>query len=69
MTRLLVALVRGYRYVVAPWWGNQCRFLPTCSTYAIEALERHGALGGAWLTTRRLCRCQPWCAGGPDPVP
>lgn len=69
MRRLLVALVRGYQYFLAPWWGSQCRFTPTCSHYAVEALERHGALGGSWLATKRILRCHPWSAGGYDPVP
>jgi putative membrane protein insertion efficiency factor len=69
MARLLIALVRGYRYALSPWWGNQCRFTPTCSEYAIEALGRHGALKGAVLALRRIGRCHPWQPGGFDPVP
>ncbi|KAF1050255.1 membrane protein insertion efficiency factor YidD [Xylophilus sp.] len=69
LRRLLVGLVRGYRLLLSPWVGSACRFEPTCSAYAIEALERHGALGGSYLTLRRLARCQPCCAGGHDPVP
>ncbi|HEX3098762.1 MAG TPA: membrane protein insertion efficiency factor YidD [Usitatibacter sp.] len=69
MSRMLIALVRGYRFALSPWWGNQCRFTPTCSQYAIEALERHGALKGAMLALRRVARCHPWHAGGFDPVP
>jgi putative membrane protein insertion efficiency factor len=65
----LVALVRGYRFFLSPWLGSACRFEPTCSLYAIEALERHGAVVGSALTTGRLLRCHPWCAGGCDPVP
>lgn len=67
--RGLVLLVRGYRLVLSPWLGNQCRFAPTCSVYAIEALERHGALAGTYLAGARLLRCAPWCEGGCDPVP
>jgi uncharacterized protein len=67
--RLLVALVRGYRLLLSPWLGNACRFEPTCSAYAIEALERHGAAAGVYLGARRIARCHPWCAGGIDPVP
>lgn len=67
--RLLLALVRGYRLLLKPWLGNACRFEPSCSAYALEALQRHGALGGGTLTAWRLLRCQPWCAGGHDPVP
>jgi len=65
----LIALVKGYRLVLSPWLGNSCRFEPTCSVYAIEALERHGALTGSYLAARRLVRCHPWCDGGCDPVP
>ena len=67
--RLLQLGVRGYRLVLSPWLGNQCRFEPTCSRYALQALEQHGAAMGSYLTLRRLARCHPWCAGGCDPVP
>jgi putative membrane protein insertion efficiency factor len=67
--RVLVLAVRVYRLLLSPWLGNSCRFEPTCSTYAIEALERHGALLGSGLTTWRLLRCHPWCTPGSDPVP
>ncbi|MDT7833759.1 membrane protein insertion efficiency factor YidD [Aquabacterium sp. OR-4] len=67
--RLLMALVHGYRYTLKPWLGNGCRFEPSCSAYALQALDRHGAAAGAWLSTRRVLRCHPWCAGGHDPVP
>jgi uncharacterized protein len=67
--RLLIALLRGYRLLLSPWLGSQCRFEPTCSLYAIEALQRHGAAGGSYLAARRLLRCHPWCAGGCDTVP
>lgn len=69
MQKALIALLRGYRYAISPLLGNHCRFHPSCSSYAIEALETHGALKGTWLTAKRLGRCQPWCAGGYDPVP
>jgi putative membrane protein insertion efficiency factor len=65
----LMLLVRGYRLFFSPWVGRGCRFEPTCSRYALEALERHGALGGTALTTWRILRCHPLCAGGHDPVP
>ena len=65
----LVGLVKGYRLVLSPWLGNGCRFEPSCSVYAIGALERHGALSGTALTLKRLARCHPWCEGGHDPVP
>ncbi|MEZ5647234.1 MAG: membrane protein insertion efficiency factor YidD [Burkholderiaceae bacterium] len=67
--RVLVALVRGYRLLLSPWLGNGCRFEPTCSVYAIGALERHGALAGTYLMLHRIGRCGPWCEGGHDPVP
>ena len=67
--RLLIALVRGYRMLLSPWLGSACRFYPTCSAYALEALERHGAAAGSLLTAGRLLRCHPFCAGGCDPVP
>jgi putative membrane protein insertion efficiency factor len=69
MRRLLMALVRGYRLLLSPSLGSACRFEPTCSLYALQALEKHGAGVGSYLTARRLVRCHPWCAGGPDPVP
>lgn len=65
----LMTLVRAYRLLLSPWLGSNCRFEPTCSAYALQALERHGALQGSWLTMKRLGRCHPWCAGGCDPVP
>ncbi len=67
--RVLVGLVLAYRYLLKPWLGNACRFEPTCSAYALEALRRHGAAQGALLGAGRLLRCHPWCAGGLDPVP
>ncbi|NLY28043.1 MAG: membrane protein insertion efficiency factor YidD [Alcaligenaceae bacterium] len=66
---LLILPIRFYRYFISPWLGATCRFTPTCSAYAIEAIERHGAFRGAWLATKRIGRCHPWCAGGHDPVP
>ena len=69
MRRLLIAVIRAYQYLLSPWWGGHCRFTPTCSHYAVEALERHGALSGSWLAARRILRCHPWSAGGYDPVP
>jgi hypothetical protein len=64
-----MALVRGYRLLLSPWLGSGCRFEPTCSVYALQALERHGAVAGSYLAARRIARCQPWCEGGCDPVP
>jgi hypothetical protein len=67
--RLLRALVLGYRWTLAPLLGPRCRFLPSCSEYALDALARHGALRGSWLTLLRLGRCHPWGGSGYDPVP
>jgi uncharacterized protein len=64
-----IALVRLYQWTLSPFIGRQCRFLPTCSAYSIEALQKYGALRGCYLTVHRLGRCHPWCAGGHDPVP
>jgi uncharacterized protein len=61
--------VRFYRLVFSPWVGHGCRFQPTCSAYAMEALEKHGALKGTWLATHRICRCHPWGGSGIDNVP
>jgi len=66
---LLITCVRAYRLLLRPWIGNSCRFEPSCSTYAIQALQQHGAAAGSYLTLARLTRCQPWCDGGCDPVP
>jgi len=65
----LILLVQAYRFALKPWLGNACRFEPTCSQYALDALRRHGAAGGSLLATGRVLRCHPWCAGGYDPVP
>ncbi len=69
MKRLLILLVRGYQVALSPFFGQHCRFTPTCSCYTIEALRCHGALKGSWLGLRRLLRCHPWAEGGYDPVP
>jgi len=69
MRRLLIGLLRGYQYLISPLLGNHCRFYPTCSHYAIEAIETHGAVRGTGLALGRLLRCHPWHAGGYDPVP
>jgi putative membrane protein insertion efficiency factor len=66
---LLMALVRAYRLLLSPWLGASCRFEPTCSAYALQALERHGAAAGSYLAVCRLARCHPWCTPGFDPVP
>ena len=67
--RFLMGIVRAYRLLLSPWLGSSCRFEPTCSVYALQALEQHGATVGSYLTVHRLARCQPWCQGGHDPVP
>ncbi len=67
--RVLIGLVKGYRLLLSPWLGSACRFTPTCSAYALEALERHGAGWGTCFTLSRLARCHPWCDGGHDAVP
>jgi putative membrane protein insertion efficiency factor len=69
MARFLRALIAAYRYLLSPMLGRSCRFFPSCSEYAMEALERHGALRGSWLALRRIARCHPWHPGGYDPVP
>lgn len=69
MQKILIMFLRGYRYLVSPWFGQSCRFYPSCSCYAIEAIEKRGAFVGLWLTLRRLGRCHPWHPGGYDPVP
>ena len=69
MKTVLLAGVRGYQYLLRPMLGDNCRFYPSCSDYAREALERHGALRGSWLAVRRIGRCQPFNPGGYDPVP
>jgi len=65
----LIALVRLYQWTIRPLLGANCRFVPGCSDYAVEALQTHGALRGAWLAFRRVLRCNPWQRGGYDPVP
>jgi uncharacterized protein len=68
-SRALVVLVTGYRRFISPLLGPTCRFYPSCSAYALEAVQLHGALRGSWLTLRRLSRCHPFHSGGIDPVP
>jgi putative membrane protein insertion efficiency factor len=69
LSRVLIAILRGYQRWISPALPPTCRFYPTCSAYAIEALQVHGLLRGSWLTVRRLLRCAPWHPGGVDPVP
>jgi len=66
---LLILLLKAYRKVISPLYGQVCRFFPSCSAYALEAITVHGAVKGSWLAVRRLARCHPWNAGGVDHVP
>lgn len=65
----LLALVWLYRILISPWLGSNCRYEPTCSKFALEALREHGAFRGTWLAARRIGRCHPWGGSGYDPVP
>ncbi len=69
LARPLIVLVRVYRVAISPWLGAPCRYQPTCSAYAIEALQKHGAARGTCLAARRIARCHPWGGSGFDPVP
>ncbi len=69
MKHVLIWLLKGYRFAISPLYGQVCRYHPTCSAYALEAVTRHGSLRGSWLAIHRLGRCHPWAAGGYDPVP
>ncbi len=69
MKRVLIACIRGYQYLISPLLGPHCRFHPTCSAYAMEALQRYGVFKGTWLALRRVGRCHPFHEGGYDPVP
>ena len=69
MRALLIGAIRGYQLALSPLLGPRCRFYPSCSKYALEAVARFGALRGGWLAARRLARCHPWHEGGYDPVP
>ena len=69
MKRLFLFAVKCYRYAISPLLPPSCRFYPTCSSYALQAIEKHGALKGSWYALRRIGRCHPWNAGGYDPVP
>jgi hypothetical protein len=66
---LVVGLIYGYRYLVSPILPSSCRYRPTCSEYALEALSRYGALKGGWIALKRILRCHPWGGSGHDPVP
>ena len=69
MKRLLILLLRFYKGAISPYWPGACRYEPTCSEYAQQAVAIHGSLGGIWLAVKRLAKCGPWRAGGFDPVP
>ena len=69
MRRVLLLVLRGYQYAIRPLLGVNCRFYPSCSDYAREAIDRHGAAKGCWLAMRRVVRCHPYHPGGCDPVP
>lgn len=69
MKWLLLIPIHIYRWTISPVLGNVCRFTPTCSQYALTAIERHGAFYGGWLAIKRICRCNPWCDCGIDNVP
>lgn len=69
MKHLLILLVRAYQLVLSPLFGKNCRFHPSCSAYAVEAIQKYGSLRGGWMALRRILRCHPWHPGGCDPVP
>lgn len=69
MKWLLIGLLKAYRFAISPLYGQVCRYHPTCSAYALEAVTVHGSIKGSWLAVRRIARCHPWAAGGYDPVP
>ncbi|HKB58590.1 MAG TPA: membrane protein insertion efficiency factor YidD [Gallionellaceae bacterium] len=69
MRQILISLIRGYQYFISPLFPPSCRYHPTCSQYASEAITRHGALAGGWMSIKRILRCNPWSRGGYDPVP
>jgi putative membrane protein insertion efficiency factor len=69
MKYVLIGLLRGYRAVISPLHGQVCRYYPSCSQYALDAVRTHGSVKGSWLAARRVVRCHPWARGGLDPVP
>jgi uncharacterized protein len=66
---IAIGLLRAYRFLISPLYGQVCRYHPSCSAYALDAVRRFGAVRGCWLSVRRVARCHPWAAGGYDPVP
>jgi putative membrane protein insertion efficiency factor len=66
---VLIAVLRAYRFAISPLYGQVCRYYPSCSAYALEAVQEHGAARGSWLAARRVLRCHPWAPGGVDHVP
>ncbi|MET0028850.1 MAG: membrane protein insertion efficiency factor YidD [Candidatus Thiodiazotropha sp.] len=69
MRQIMIFLIRLYQTILSPFVGQHCRFYPSCSAYSLEAIEKHGALRGLWLSVKRVSRCHPWHEGGVDPVP
>lgn len=69
MKTIFIILIRGYQYLISPYWPGACRYTPTCSQYAIEAIRKYGAVKGTWLGAKRIARCHPWGGNGFDPVP
>ena len=69
MKYLLIGLLKAYRFAISPLYGQVCRYHPSCSAYALEAVTRHGSVRGSWLALKRVVRCNPWSWGGYDPVP
>ena len=69
MKHLLIGFIRAWRFAISPLYGQVCRYHPSCSAYALEAVTEHGSVRGTWLAVRRLSSCHPWAAGGLDPVP
>jgi uncharacterized protein len=69
VTAVAVGVIRAYQYLVSPWLGGNCRYAPTCSEYAAEAMRQYGPIRGGWMALKRILRCNPWAAAGYDPVP
>ncbi len=69
VTKLMIGLIKLYQLILSPYFGQQCRFYPTCSHYALGVFKKHGTLHGLFLTIKRLFKCHPWHAGGHDPIP